>query len=93
MKRIKVVKAPSQRPSRMPQQSQLLLKALSGLEEGMSVRLKCADRGEAFRTSKALMRFIYDAKKSGKINGKFSVLRRKAENVDYWFVFVVKKPN
>lgn len=87
-----VVKAPvEQKKSRMPQQSQLLLKALCGLRKGMMIQFKCESYDDAYRTSKALWRFIYDRKKSGKLNGKFSVLRREGGDNSYWFVFVVKK--
>lgn len=90
-----VVKGTIKRTSRMPQQSQLLLKALLGLEEEVSIRFKCIHCDEAFRTSKALMRFIYDARKSGKLSEKFSVHRYKIEERkgDAWFVSVARKPN
>lgn len=94
MERFEIVKAPQQRVSRMAQPSQIFLKALLGLEDGLSIRLKCADRNEALRTSKALGRFIYDARSSGKLSINFSVLRRKTENnkggID-WYVFVARR--
>lgn len=79
-----------QRSTRMPRRSQLLLKILLGLEEGMSVQFKCIDYSDAFRTSKALVRFIYDARKSGKLQNKYSVHRSKIEKdkEEGWFVFI-----
>jgi len=94
-KQFKIVKTPIQRPSRMSQESQLLLKTLFDLEEGTSIRFKCADYNEAFRTAKTLIRFIYDARKSRKLSGKFSVRRRKEEGYkrEVWFVYVARNPD
>lgn len=85
----KVVKIPVQRATRMPRQSQLLLKALLGLKKGECIQLKCADYTDAFRSSKVLMRFIYDARKSKKLLTRYSVCRGKIE--EDWFVSVAIK--
>ena len=48
----------------MSKPSLLLLKATMALENEQGIKFECQNKDDAHRTSKVLMRFIYDARKS-----------------------------
>ena len=86
---IRVTPAPPYKPSRMPTEHRLFLRALRGLRKGEAMRLQCDDREDVIPTIRAMRSFINRMAKSGRLNNNFSVLRREEE--EGLIIYVVKQ--
>ena len=74
---IRVTPAPAHKPSRMPMEHRLFLRALQGLRDGEAIRLRCDDSEDASLLAEAITTFIRRMRKAGRLNHHFSVLNRK----------------
>jgi len=74
---IRVTPAPAHKPSAMPTEHRLFLRALQGLREGEAIRLYCDDSEDVSLVVNAVGTFILRERKKGRLNHHFPVLKRK----------------
>ena len=86
---IKVTPAPPHKPSRMPMEHRLFLRALQGLRDGEAMRLLCDDLEDVIPTVRVIRSFIDRMVKSGRIHNHFAVLKREEEG--NLIIYVIKK--
>lgn len=86
---IRVTPAPAQKPSTMPMEHGLFLRALQGLRDGEAIRLRCDDSEDASLLARAIDTFIRRMRKKGRLNHHFSVLKRKESRS--LVIYVIKR--
>jgi len=74
---IRVTPAPPYKPSTMSTEHRLFLRALQGLRDDEAIRLYCDDSEDASLLAKAIDTFIRQMRKTGRLNHRFSVLKRQ----------------
>ena len=74
---IRVTPAPPHKPSAMPTEHRLFLRALQGLRDGEAIRLYCDGSEDTSLVAEATGNFIRRMRKTRRLNHHFSVLKRE----------------
>jgi len=74
---IKVTPAPPHKPSAMPIERRLFLRALQGLRDGEAIRLYCDGSEDTSLVAEVTRNFTLRECKKGRLNHHFSMLKRK----------------
>jgi len=88
---IRVIPAPPHKPSAMPIEHRLFLRALQGLRDGEATRLYCDDSEDVRLMAEAIGTFIRHMRKTSRLDHHFSVLKR--EEREGLVIYVVKGGN
>jgi len=85
---IRVTPAPPHKPSAMPTEHRLFLRALQGLRDGEAIRLHCDDSDDVSLVVKVIGTFIRNVRKTARLNRRFSILKREERGSSV--IYVIK---